>query len=300
MKKTFPQFFRSVKENAIDPEHYAELLKKPFYSALIYLYFLIFILSVFQVLFVVVRLAAFLPLLPVYTANIKKAVQVAYPSELTVTIKNGVLSANVDQPYYIDVPQLKQDNGPTHFITIDSQASVDEYPTTNSIFLLTQNSFVYPDKDTPKGNYRVYPWKSLEKDMVIDKNGYDSVAEKILPFVNYLSGFLIALTIILAIIAPFFLALFIGIGKLLYLLVASLILFIIAKMMGRKLTYGKVYTLAVYGLTAPILLSFIQSYLPEPAESTGLIYTVYHNLYTLLFFIFMILVLRSLSVKKPK
>lgn len=78
-----------------------------------------------------------------------------YPDELEITIKNGLASTNVSEPYYITIRRgalenlfsLKEDDqsgiSKIRILSIDTKGSVEDFDRYQSLALLTESSLVY-------------------------------------------------------------------------------------------------------------------------------------------------------------
>lgn len=251
-------FFSLVRRSALDLEFYKELLKKPFSFSLKYFFLLSLTVSAVSVLVFAIQAFPTIANGPRYIEQIKTAAQTAFPEELVLTIKNGELSTNVAEPYYIDIPELAtKDEGFEHFITIDTSARAEDYPSLKSGVLVTRTAVVYPDRDNGKGGLSVRSLSEFD-DMVIDKTWYDGMFGKIEPYVRYLPAIFIGGFILLLILAPFFLASFAFIGRLIFLAIIALFLFLFAKVAKARLGYKNIYQLTLHGATLLILAELLR------------------------------------------
>jgi hypothetical protein len=218
---------------------------------------------------------AFLPKAPQTVKDIKQTVATLYPPELVVTIKNGEVSTNVEEPYYIAVPKFMQSEKktaetPDHLITIDTKADVTDYEKYHTYVLVTKHALVYPrssssysssnsaayEYDTGNQRLEVMPLNNTD-DMVIDKAFYDKTVSHFLPFVDLLPLGVVILAVLVLIAVPIFASLFVGAWKLAYLLFFGFIIWIISQMMNKKLAFSKVYQICLHTLTIPILIDFV-------------------------------------------
>ena len=87
----------------------------------------------------------------------KQALREDYPHGLELRIDKKGLTTNVKQPFYINFPKTRNFLGikdKTNFITINTEATAEDYPTSKTLILLTKNSAVYPTKTvTPKTDH---------------------------------------------------------------------------------------------------------------------------------------------------
>lgn len=136
----------------------------------------IFIIAVF--ISIQSSIFMFTKVYPVVKALEKKAIasiQEIYPDELQITIKNGIASTNVTEPYYISVRQetlenlfsLKEDDSTKskiRLLAIDTKGKADDFEQYQSLALLTQTSVVYYDNKEIK----IYPLRDIQ-DLTINK-----------------------------------------------------------------------------------------------------------------------------------
>lgn len=193
--------------------------------------------------------------------NFLDAASGIYPSELVVTIKDGEASANVAQPYFIDMPGKESaSTSPQYLAVIDTrpEVTVAELTSYDAPVILTQKTLFVADeaeadslKDVPNptGSFRPIALTEV-RDFTLDKAMVTNFIEKVRPFV---SGFLYVLPVLL-----FFLI--IGFSVLAYLFVAlfaALIVMLVAKLKGLSFDYGTAYVLALFALIPVALVDLL-------------------------------------------
>lgn len=180
-----------------------------------------------------------------------------YPSDLVVTIKDGEASANVEQPYFIDMPGKESaSSSPQYLAVIDTrpEVTVEELTSYDAPVILTQKTLFVADeaksdnlKTAPNftGSFRPVGLTEV-KDFTLSRATVDSFVDKVRPFVN---GFLYILPVLL-----FFLVL--GFSVLAYMFVAlfgAFIVMLTAKLKGMSFDYGTSYVIALYA-SIPVAL----------------------------------------------
>jgi hypothetical protein len=148
--------------------------------------------------------------------------------------------------------------------------------------LVTKNKVITVDSNN---SYKVYPIDDTIND-TITKPSYDSIINKITPYLKYIEPALIILIILSILIAPFALAAFSLVGELIYLAIFSAIFFLIIKLMKKAYSYKKVFQLSIHAATLPILLGFV-------ATTLGI--QIPFLLGTGILFVFMFLVINQIS-----
>lgn len=283
-------FWRSL----TDPEYYKDILVAPFSFSLKYLFFLLLIISFISSVATAVGIGAITPFIPTFIEKAKDAVVNLYPQELVVTLDQGKIKTNVDEPYYIEFPASigKNIGAYQHLITIDTKAQVSDYPTYKSIALVTYDSVVIPDDKSGSGQtgaYRVFPLGDIPESsgkLLIDKQVYSSLVGKVTPYLDYLPGLAIGGIVFSLIVLPFILTAFDLGSKLFYLLFIGLILWLVAKIMKKTLRYSQIYRMSMHALTWPIMISIV----------LGFVHVAVPLLATLVLVIFMIVVFSKLNL----
>lgn len=247
------------------PRSYSDLMKRSFWRGYGYLYLFFFIITLAKSVQFGGELFRSLPKVEASLPVVKQTIVQAYPEELVIEIKNGQASTNVVEPYTITLkdiyPKLKpKDNA--RLVTIDTRATADDYERYGSFILLTKNHLIYPARNESSrkfGAYEITPLSSIKEDLVIDRPLYSMLTAKILPYVDKVPAFLQTLAVVAIVLFPFIGALFMVNAALFYLLVMTLVVWIIAKLMKRGLSYGTLFKTGLYGLTLPVLVLEVAS-----------------------------------------
>lgn len=249
-------FLNTFKKSLTDLNYYKEIVKAPFRFSLKYLFFLLFVLTLISSLKIAVGLSFIIPKAPQLVTSAKEGIKSFFPAGLVVTVRNGELSTNVKEPYYIELPMLAGLKE-THFITIDTKASVDDIQSLKTLILVTKKSAVIKDQNN---GLRVYPFSDIKETVVLDKDSYNQMVGKLLPYLDLLPRILTILLILAILVWPFVGAAFWLLGQLVYLLIVSLLLLLVVAIMKRKIRYSKIYQMSMHALTLPILIQFILSF----------------------------------------
>lgn len=287
---TISRFFRTVTDSAFKPSSYEPKLKTKMPSGLGYLYWLL--VCSFAVTSLVAA-AFYLPARIVIRAFVDAgdpAIQSLYPAELVVTVANGELSTNVQEPYVIDPPfwatvrdEMGDDDtqAPTHLITIDTDASIEDYTEYDTLVFVTATHIVMKGDN----EVRLFPLSDIDESFTLDKTRYDEFVATLMPFVRAIPAWIDIAVFFGLLLLPFVGAAFSWAWNLLILLAWSLVLWGISALMGKGLGYGDVYKLGLYGVT----LSVLWKTLTWPIPGIGLWF-----LPSLIFLVFMIIVLKKL------
>ena len=284
-------FFYSFKKSLTDFNYYLEIVKAKFSFSLKYLFLLLIFVSFFTSISFASSILKTIPKVPSFVEKGKILVNKFYPKELEITIKDGSLSTNIKEPYFIKMPQefMDKNNASLNLITIDTTAKVEDIKKYNTALLVTKNAVVYPDKNE---QYKV-SFLNKVPDYKIDKKIYDQLAAKLLSYSKYIIPVMKFAAILSLIVLPFIMAPLALMGKLIYLLFMTVPLFILALILKKKLSYGKVYQLSIHGLTIPIVLDLVIESLRRLTyiSETSFVY----NLSWISFLVFMVIVLSKLK-----
>lgn len=175
-----------------------------------------------------------------------------YPQDLVITIKDGQVSTNVAEPLrfpipyelFTDTPPAISDQKQQYLITIDTNAQVENYKSSQSLIFITRDNLVITeDLD---GSYRLFPISDID-DITIDKPQIDSLVNLLLPWFKYLP-WLLGIIIFLVFI------IFLPLLRLISLVFLSLILLVGANLLKLNLNYKKIYQIGLHSLTLPTLI----------------------------------------------
>jgi len=284
-------FFYSFKKSLFELKYYKDIEKVSFWFSFKYLWFLIFILTIIKVLSFGGqylksrnRIQPKVNKLMIVTENL-------YPDELKLQIKNGQLSTNVREPYLFD---FKQKIKPTekHILVIDTQGTIENYPNYNSYILATKNAVVYPSKSSSNRveETSVFYFRNLKKDFTLNKNIYNNFLNVIRPYSNKALYFLDYFVIIFLFFFFIFGSLFWTAGIIFGLLFLTFFVWIINLIFKKQYSYGSLFKMGMHAITWPILTSELMGYIKPP----------YPKFYSLIFLIWMLIILFQKSTSKKR
>ncbi|MFA6190358.1 MAG: DUF1189 family protein [Candidatus Staskawiczbacteria bacterium] len=259
-----------IKDSIYGPKYYKEILEKPFsYS---FKFLLVFAL-LFALVFTIVVTIKFIPL-----ANMlaEKAPQLAnyFPEELKVTIKDGIASTNVVEPYFIKMPEeLKNEMAKSAIVN-----GVEPKTLENFIVIDTKNKF---DLDT-FSSYKTIAWLTADSVIYMDDNNKVSISSLsevdnfyldrgvIVNFINTLKPF-IAVLYPIVFVGAYIVGFIIVMLEMIYLLIGALLIWLVAKIKGIKIGYQKAYQLGVHLIIPVIIITSILSLISSKLVSPFLI-----------------------------
>ena len=283
--------FRDTFHNSLfKPAYYQNITVFSFWFSVRYLFVLVFITIFLQAAAICIVLLPQVSQFPAFIDAFKTRLHLIYPDDLVIHIEDGVLSLNKKTPYYIDIPELQDNNTYNHLITFDTASSPAEYPSFHTIILITQNEVVYPQQLDQNNEYHSAPFQPDERPFTVEKDSYDQFIKQFEPFLNWIAGhgFLILAGGLMLI--PLVTAVIGTAWHMLYLLVLSVFLLIIAQLFSVKKDYWQMYQMGLHGLTVPIVFSLI----------LGIAGLSFPLVFTSSFMLWMVYVLLKFPTHSPK
>jgi hypothetical protein len=209
---------------------------------------LVAILSVVSAIFPIYTIATSLQ--PEMKSMLAKA-STMYPKELEVKVKNGIVTTNVEEPYFIKTPTDDKDEVEPNLIVIDTKTpfSVSQFD--------NYKSFVWVSKDaiytkSQRNELKVYSLSKIDE-LTINKSMVDQLIAKVSPWLVIVIPVLSVLIII---------GLFIGyVFRLVYLFFLALCIFLMTKVMRCPISYGQSYTVGLYAMTLSFILGILQFFI---------------------------------------
>jgi hypothetical protein len=239
--------FTQIKNSIYGPKYYRDLLEKPFPYSL--KYYSLFAL-LFAVVFAVVITIKFIPA-ERFLADQSNKLANYFPEELTINIKDGKATSNVNEPYFINLPEnLKSKEGKSNIenleniIVIDTKDkfNLEAFDSYKTFALLTSDSVAYINNN----QVAISSLKEVDN-LSLNRQSVETVINKLKPFIvllypivalgSYVGGFLmVAFTLI-------------------YLLLGALLVWLIAWIKGLKIGYGKAFQFGMHLLVLPIIIT---------------------------------------------
>lgn len=257
-------FWRTFWRSLTDPAYYQDIFTAQFSFSLKYLTALLFLISLSLGVLFSIRILKLIPQTPDFIRNAKNYLIEAYPAELKLTLKDQKISANVKEPFFIDLPAdnaglPSSGQGYKHSIAVNTKGGVEDFTKLESMFVLTADSVVVPDGGT---GYKVMPlgeiFKKIPDGTSVTKTNIESLLTSAEPyFAQVLPKVLIVLGLAAASLYPVLRTGLTLAWELVILLPLSLILFIVVKVAKHRMSFAKVYQLSMHGLTIPIVAAFV-------------------------------------------
>jgi len=286
-------FIKTFKRSLTEPSYYQDILTAKLSFSFKYLFALLFFVSLIVGVSLSIKILKLIPQTPKFVESTKSFMVETYPKELKLTLKEGKITTNVKEPYFIDLAGDKKASIEPfkHFIALSTKGNPEDIKSLDSLFLLTSDNLIISE-GTSSGSYRVVSLAStlakIPNGVSMDKTLFTSILDMFTPYVlRVLPRIIIGLSLLILIFYPLLRGTFGFIFQTVFLLPASFVLFVGAKVLKKNLSFAKMYQMSLHGATVPVTLSFIFGF-------SGL------NPYILIvswlaFFVFMLVVISKLD-----
>src|SRR3989344_582823 len=237
----FQRLVEDIKNSIYNPSFYADMPSKTGGRPIVVLAFISALAGAYVAVSTIGGLYSFVKSDPV------KGMTGVYTEELVITIKDGVVSTNVESPYFIENPEeTPSADSPSYLAVIDTREDVPfEELAEYDAFAVLGRSTLFLFRPGERGDDRSYNLSSI-KEFTLDKKTVDEFAAMVRPWIA-------AAVYLLPLIMLAFITLW---GVLMYLFLAvfgALTVKLIALLKGLPMPYGTAYVTALYALI-PVLL----------------------------------------------
>lgn len=247
------QLFNAIQNSVYNPQFYRELESKPLRYSLKYY-------SAFAVLVaIILTIVSSVPLV----VNISTAVSgfpqkffEYYPDDLEVTVTNGVLSTNVDEPYVLPVPSeftdIARENDISEFVVFDTKEpfSIEQFNASHALVWVGARQFAYRDKNSA---VRIQGFEP-NSNVTINETKLRKAESYISPYYHFVGPVLVVLI---------FMGLLFALGfNFLYLFLGALFIHLLLRVMKQKMSYGRCYQIGLHALTLPVLIHVLLAVSP--------------------------------------
>lgn len=177
-------------------------------------------------------------------------VTVLFPEELELTVKQGVVSTNVSEPYTIPIPiewRTTEADMPENLLVIDTTRTIStsDFTRHDTWFILGEQSAGFYNAE--KSEYRIYDLTRLlgRETFTVDESTYSN-------FVAQASHYL-KLTILIGLcLMPIILYGWYFVGYLVYLILGAVVVLLVARYREYTLSYGRAYLTGLFLLPLPL------------------------------------------------
>jgi len=241
-------FFKTLARTFTDPKYYQDIIAAAASFSFKYFFFFYLLLAVAITTYTSVN---FLPTIGEYADQAIDDVVNLYPDDLVLTLDGGQLATEgVAEPIIFGLPSEADIGLPEeeieNLLVIDTSADVGDINNYKAFILLTKTDAVMRS-DESLSAYRVIPLSEIssqmpDKILKLDKPFIDQQMPQINQALDQLMKMLPWLVFL-------FLAAWLPISRLFYLLLMSLVTWALASMFGRGLNYGKVFQIGLHTVT---------------------------------------------------
>jgi hypothetical protein len=244
------KFFADFKQSIYGPDYYQNVLVEPFSRALKYFFILIFFAAVLSTAFFSIT---FIPKLSSFISTEGTNLVDKYPPNLTITIKNGKASTNVQEPYFIKLPapvksQQAKGSQIENILVLDTNHSfsLDHFKMYKTACVLNDQSFACYDKNQ---SIKITSFPDT-MNFSLDKAVLINFMARIKPFLTFLYPILMMF---------FFIGLFVAytILYLVYLLFGALVIWLVVRLKGLHMGYVASYKLGLHLITLPLIINLL-------------------------------------------
>lgn len=246
-------FFKTLGASLYSPRFYTEIPKHTFGRAFWFFARLALLTSAGIMLMVGVPILA---VLLGSAGNLDEKILEAYPDELVITINQGKVSTNVEEPYSIPIPFTDNElqKFPSEFraqnlIVIDTKTPFTsaQFEAYKTLAWLTQDSlFFYNSEEAEIGGY---PLKNVKK-LEITEQAVQTFVEKVMGMMKWLAP-MIGLMMWAMLWTGTILW---GLG---YALLLAVLISILKSVLGQNASYGASYLTALYAMTWAVVFNIL-------------------------------------------
>ncbi len=231
-------FLKTVGNSIHSPEFYSKVTKQSFKQSFVYFLLLALILTLLRTITAIVPLFNEAPkALQNFAAEIKDC----YPKDLEINVINGQASSSAKEPVFISCKDAKP------LLVIDTQTpyssnKFDEYKTD---VWITKDTIFYKKSDLETRSYSLSKLENFKLNKEVLNNYYD----KFLPYLKFVGPLLLFLA---------FLGNFLMYdARLIYLLFAALLIFLLTKSFKQNLSYGSAYKVGLHAITLGLIVELV-------------------------------------------
>lgn len=238
-------FFYVWRKSFSSGAYYKDVIKAPFSFSLKYFIFFCFLLSIATTFIFTAKI--FSPLNNFLTRFPQVLIK-AYPAELEIRIRNGAVTTNVQEPYFIPIDRLEKtfeefdrevkglkSDQIENILVIDTNARVEDLKRYQTYALLTKNYLTYYKDD---GRIETVPLEHINN-FTLDQGMVRGLINRFLPLLRIIGLFLIPFVFIGSFM-------FFSLFQLIYLLFVTFVLFLGAKLISYPISYLKTYQIDLH------------------------------------------------------
>jgi hypothetical protein len=206
-------------------------------------------------------ISRYLPVISNIKSKTENIVKEIFPPDLEIKVTNGVLSTNVTEPYYLNIPKktldlispqlgsISQSSNDIRLLTIDTKGKAEEFDKYQTQFLLTQNNLIYYNKS----KITIQPLRNIQNLTVNQSFILTKISE---------GKGLINLGTTFFYISPILITLSLLVGYTFQALFLNFAIWIFTRVVNPSLKYSSTYPLVLFVLLCFTFVVFVTSYIP--------------------------------------
>ncbi len=254
------EWIQNVVKSVYDPSFYRELIKGKTPGSFTYFLGLMLVFSV------VLSFRAYVSLGTWWVegngiSNVRESILSSYPDELVLEYRDGHVTSNVDEPYFIPMSESLRDfvdsekKSSANLLVIDTSHPIvpEDIVRYDTVAILGNTALWVND---PEGGIQVNTFATLNKDpFTLDKG-------VVTGFVDGAFRILKPITIVGLVLLPVLSILWFSISYVLYLLFGALLVLIVGKVRNIDLSYKQSYRLGFHLITVPVCYGLLTTMFP--------------------------------------
>ncbi len=253
VKKIIATIYKSI----TSPAYYLDVINSKLSTSYKYFFSLALISTI------IVTVVSSIPLIP----KIRSAVDyiystsgTLYPNDLVITLNNGDLEINQEEPYFIAFPKgnnLGIQDVPENLIVFDSNGTIEDFTKYNTIMLVNNKNLLVTNStgtgNTTSSRVDVYPLEEMPNG-TFSRADYDAIRNQAAVYVNSAPAILSALVVLFIFAATI---MYFFVFRSIYLFLMASVLYAIGMIKGIKLNFAQYYQVALHAMTFPLLLELV-------------------------------------------
>ncbi|EKD86112.1 MAG: protein of unknown function DUF1189 [uncultured bacterium] len=236
-------FLNKIKSSIYSPEFYKSVRKKTTGEAFKYFLGLAAILALIQSVISIPVAVSIQKELP----NLSTKLVSYYPAELEVRIKDGKASTNVEEPYFIKMPEGGDEYDNLLVIDTKTAYTAEQFSKYSAAAWLTRDTLFVKEQN----GLRAFELTKIQ-DLTINKTFVSGIVNKISPFFKLIIP-VISIFIFLGLILLY-------IFRLIQLLFIAIGIYLVGRAMNLNFGYKESYKIGLFAITLPLILDLILTF----------------------------------------
>ena len=236
------RFFYTIGYSIFNPTFYRTLPKTPLWKALLYFFILIFLLTFIRI---AVYAYSYIPEVNMMIEESVAYIDNQYPDDLEITIENGMVSTNLDAPYFFQMPgAIEEDYDFDYLLMIDTETpfTLEDFEEYRTAAWLTKDAIYTIDENE---GVSMRSLANIEY-MYIDKSIINRYIDQYSGWFPFIAPMLLLFLFLLYVAIESF--------TLVYLLLLSIVLLLAVRLAGIPLKYVDIYKISIYASTLGLIV----------------------------------------------